>query len=70
MFPDRLGSSALDGAAEASRECNLSRRKVLAAGAAAGGGLLLSVALPAPTHNARAADHRYLCAQCLRSHRT
>ena len=55
MFPDVSGSSALEGAAKASRECNLSRRKVLAAGAAAGGGLLLSIALPAPTHNARAA---------------
>src|SRR5262249_34093951 len=52
MFPDPLGSSALDSAAEAPRE--YSRRTFLAAGAA-GGGLLLSVALPALTRNAKAA---------------
>jgi isoquinoline 1-oxidoreductase subunit beta len=56
MFPDRLGSSAADPAAEASRECNLSRRTFLSAGAAAGGGLLLSVSLPALTRSAKAAD--------------
>jgi isoquinoline 1-oxidoreductase beta subunit len=55
MFPDRLGSSAADSAAEASCECNLSRRTFLAASAAAGGGLLLSVGLPALTRNAKAA---------------
>ena len=54
MFPDRLGPSAADSAGKASRECNLSRRTFLGVGAAAGGGLLLSVGLPA--RNARAAD--------------
>src|SRR5262245_18322143 len=54
MFPDPLGSSALNSAAEAPREHSLSRRTFLAAGAA-GGGLLLSVALPALTCNAKAA---------------
>ena len=54
MFPDRLGPSAADSAGEASRTCNLSRRTFLAVGAAAGGGLLLSVGLPAC--NAKAAD--------------
>jgi hypothetical protein len=56
MFPDPLGAAALDSAANASREYNLSRRTVLAAGATAGGGLLLSVGR----------QRRRLRAQCLR----
>ena len=56
MFPDRFGSFAAGSATEASCEPNLSRRTFLAAGAAAGGGLLLSVSLPALTRNAKAAD--------------
>ena len=56
MFPDPLGAAALDSAADASREYNLSRRTVLAAGAAAGGGLLLSIGLPALARDAKAAN--------------
>ena len=55
MFPDRLVSSA-GGATEALRGPSFSRRTFLSAGAAAGGGLLLSVSLPALTRNADAAD--------------
>ena len=55
MFPDRLVSSA-GGATEALRGPGFSRRTFLSAGAAAGGGLLLSVSLPALTRNADAAD--------------
>ena len=56
MVPDRFGSLAAGSATEASCQPNLSRRTFLAAGAAAGGGLLLSVSLPALTRNAKAAD--------------
>jgi isoquinoline 1-oxidoreductase beta subunit len=56
MVPDRLSSSASESASKASCERNLTRRTFLAAGAAAGGGLLLSVSLPALAHNAEAAD--------------
>jgi isoquinoline 1-oxidoreductase subunit beta len=54
MFPGRPVSCAAGRAAEVSGEPNFSRRTFLAAGAAAGGGLLLSVSLPALTHNAEA----------------
>jgi isoquinoline 1-oxidoreductase beta subunit len=56
MFPDRLDSSAANRAAAASRECNVTRRTFLAAGVAAGGGLLLSISVPPSTPNANAAD--------------
>jgi isoquinoline 1-oxidoreductase beta subunit len=56
MGPDRFDFLAAGSATEASREANLSRRAFLAAGTAAGGGLLLSVHLPALTHDANAAD--------------
>jgi isoquinoline 1-oxidoreductase subunit beta len=56
MRPDRFDFLAAGSATEASREANLSRRAFLAAGTAAGGGLLLSVHLPALTHDANAAD--------------
>jgi isoquinoline 1-oxidoreductase beta subunit len=55
MFPDQLVSAA-GSASEASCGRNFSRRTLLAAGAAVGGGLLLSVSLPALTCNAEAAD--------------
>jgi isoquinoline 1-oxidoreductase subunit beta len=58
MFSDRFVSFAADGAAEASCERNLSRRTFLATGAAAGGGLLLGIGLPAPTADVQAADPR------------
>ena len=58
MLPDRSGSSAADRAAEASCQSNLSRRTFLAAAAVAGGGLVLSVSLPALTRNTKAADVR------------
>jgi isoquinoline 1-oxidoreductase subunit beta len=53
---DRFGIVATGRASEASRDANLSRRAFLAAGTAAGGGLLLSVELPALSRNANAAD--------------
>jgi isoquinoline 1-oxidoreductase beta subunit len=56
MVPDRFGSLAGGSATEASCQPNLSRRTFLAAGAAAGGGLLLSVSLQALTRSAKAAD--------------
>jgi len=55
MFPDQLVSAA-GGASEASCRRNLSRRTFLAAGAAVGGGLLLSVSLPTPIRDAKATD--------------
>jgi isoquinoline 1-oxidoreductase beta subunit len=51
MFPDQLVSAA-GSTSEASCGRNFSRRTFLAAGAAVGGGLLLSVSLPALTPNA------------------
>src|SRR5262245_34052690 len=56
MFPDRLGRSAAQRAAVASGEQGLNRRTFLAGGAAAGGGLLLSLSLPAPGTNAEAVN--------------
>src|SRR5262245_1593519 len=53
---DRFGFVATGRASESSRDANLSRRAFLAAGTAAGGGLLLSVELPALSRNANAAD--------------
>jgi isoquinoline 1-oxidoreductase beta subunit len=55
MFPYRLVSAA-GSTSEASCGRNLSRRTFLAAGAAAGGGLLLSVSLPTLTRDAKATD--------------
>jgi isoquinoline 1-oxidoreductase subunit beta len=55
MFPYRLVSAA-GSTSEASCGRNLSRRTFLAAGAAAGGGLLLSISLPTLTRDAKATD--------------
>jgi isoquinoline 1-oxidoreductase subunit beta len=56
MLPDQLGPTVADGAAKAWSDRDLTRRTVLGAGAAAGGGLLLSVGLPALARDARAAN--------------
>lgn len=56
MIPDRLASSVAESASEASRKRDFTRRTFLAAGAAAGGGLLLGVSLPALARNVEAAD--------------
>ena len=56
MIPDRLASSVAESASEASHKRNLTRRTFLAAGAAAGGGLLLGVSLPALARDVEAAD--------------
>jgi isoquinoline 1-oxidoreductase beta subunit len=56
MVPDRLSFSAAKSASEALCKRNLTRRTFLAAGAAAGGGLLLSVGLPGSAAYAEAAD--------------
>ena len=55
MFHDRFASSP-DGAADRHPEAGLSRRTFLKAGAAAGGGLLLSLSLPGLSRAAAAAD--------------
>src|SRR5262245_56138802 len=54
MCPHRFEFPAADG--RTSRTANLSRRAFLTAGAAAGGGLLLGVHLPALTRDANAGD--------------
>jgi isoquinoline 1-oxidoreductase subunit beta len=54
MRVDRLSSFA-DGSARSSSASGVSRRTFLQAGAAAGGGLLLSLSLPFPNQNAEAA---------------
>jgi len=51
-----LGPSVGDGAAKAWCDRDLTRRTILGAGAAAGGGLLLSVGLPALARDAKAAN--------------
>ena len=55
MLLDRLTSTDLDQAQDETGRCCVSRRGLLHAGVALGGGLLLSIGLPLPAPRARAA---------------